>query len=295
MEALATRGIAAAGVVLALVIGGWTGSRLTLQTQDAVELALAKRVSPEDAQRQALQEDASYEDSEEFYKLRIEEAVSKHGVTAPSMDRLREPNLFVEVASPGDTKTIAPNETLTEAGLSISAGLEEVEVERRGVRTKAMRTMARVANVGDTPLAYFLTMEVSGGCKVRSINRYDVMVLLPQEEAELSLCAGEHDVVVTALKIMEVTELGALWVSKVPPQAVGHDADISRAHVPGPGIEMCAEIPAVDFAGRIERGEAAWEDIVDFYSRHDCEASRWWPGYRRIIEPLKRLPAVAPS
>jgi hypothetical protein len=293
MDVVVSRSVAGAALALALALGGWTGARMTLATADAVDVALAQKIDPEQAQREALEKEASYRSSETFYQTRVDEAVARYEIPAPAHSRLLEPNTFFHVASPGDTRTIQPGKALREAGFEIRVRTESIEVERRGIRTKNTHTLAKLENTGDKPLAYFLRLRSrDGDCQIRALTRYDAMVLLPDERAEISVCSGEHAVEVLDLRLMEVTELGALWVSKVPPQAVGHDQLGARSHFPGPGIEMCAEIPANDIAGRIAVGETSWEDVVDFYSRHDCEVYRWWPGYRRIVEPLAALPVV---
>jgi hypothetical protein len=293
METIVTRSVAGAGLALALAFGGWVGARLTLETADAVDIALARRIDPDQAQRAALQQKASYEDSEEYYQIGIDDAVERYKITAPPRERLLEPNTFFHVASSGDTRLLAPGASLSQAGLDIRINVEDIDVERRGIRTKNTHTLAMVRNVGDKPLAYFLQLRSrTGDCQLRALTRYDAMVLMPDEEAEISVCSGSHEVEITDLRVLEVTELGALWVSKLPPQAVGHDDVSGRSHHPGAGIDVCAEMPALDFSTRIKDGEAEWEDIVDFYSRHDCDHYRWWPGYKRIVEPLTRLPAL---
>ena len=292
MELIHTRSIAGAGLGLVLIFGGYTASRLTLGTGDAVKLALARKIDPESAQRKALSKEASYKDSAEFYATSLSDAVEAHGVPDPGLERLREPNTFYDVVTLSDTREIQPGTALTEAGLRIAVKVEEVQVERRGVRTRAKHTLADISNTGDKPLAYFLDMRVATGeCQLKATGRYNTMVLSPGQSGEISVCTGTHSVEVTQLKIMEVTELGAIWVSKVPPLAVGHDEYVARFHDPGQGVDMCAEIPAVDFGRRIKAGEMAWEDLVDFYSRHDCEHYRWYSGYTRIMSPLAALPA----
>jgi hypothetical protein len=293
MEALATRSVAGAGLALTLAFGGWVGARMTLETADAVDIALARRIDPDRAQREALQQQASYSDSEEYYQIGIDDAVERYGLTAPPRERLLEPNTFFHVASSGDTRLLAPGASLSQAGLRISIKVEDIDVERRGMRTKNTHTLAMVRNVGGKPLAYFLQLRSrTGDCQLRALTRYDAMVLMPDEEAEVSVCSGSHEVEITDLRVLEVTELGALWVSKLPPQAVGHDDVSGRSHHPGPGIDVCAELPALQFATLINEGQAKWEDIVDFYSRHDCDHYRWWPGYKRIVDPLTKLPAL---
>ena len=296
METIAIRSIAGAGLALSLAFGGWIGSRLTLETADQVDIVLARRIDPDRAQREALQQKASYEDSEEYYQTRIDEAVERYKLTPTTRDQLLEPNTFFHAASPGDTKTVAPGTSIREAQLEIRIKVEDIDVERRGIRTKNTHTLAMVKNVGDKPLAYFLQMRSrAGDCQLRALTRYDAMVLTPNEEAEISVCSGAHEVEITELRVLEVTELGAVWISKLPPQAVGHDDLSGRSHFPGSGIDVCSEMPALDFATKIQSGQAEWEDIVDFYSRHDCEHYRWWVGYKRAAERLETLPVLVPK
>lgn len=294
MDAILSRSVAGAGVALSLALGGWMASRLTLDVAAAAETTLARRITPKQAQRQKLALEASYASSEALYQTRIDDAVAEHGVTAPSREQLLAPNTFFHVASLSDPRRLAPGASLREGGLSLRVRTEVIATERRGMRTKSEHTLVDVENVGATPLAYFVDLRVpAGDCQVRALTRFDAMALLPGEKGEFSVCAGNHEVEIRDLRIMEVTELGALWVSKVPPLAVGYDTVVARSHFAGSGIPMCAEISATEYVNRLKAGEVAWEDLIDFYSRHDCEHYRWWPGYRRIVEPLASLPAVA--
>lgn len=293
MEMIATRSIAGAGLFLSLALGAWVTSRLTLDIKATIETTMARRISPEQAQRQALELEASYASSEALYQTHIDDAVTEHGVTAPSREQLLAPNTFFHVASHSDPKYLAVGASMRESGLQLRVRTEIIETERRGMRTKNEHTLVDVENVGSVPLAYYLDLRArEGECQVRALTRFDAMALLPGEKGEISICAGSHEVEIRDFRIMEVTELGALWVSKVPALAVGYDHVVARSHFAGPGVQMCAELPAAEFANRIKGGEIAWEDLIDFYSRHDCEHYRWWPGYKRIVEPLAALPAI---
>ncbi|MFO7563247.1 MAG: hypothetical protein R6X02_11440 [Enhygromyxa sp.] len=293
MDAALPRSIAGAGLALSLALGGWITSRLTLDVAAAVETTMARRISPKQARRQALATEASYAKSETLYQTRLDDAVAEHGVAAPGRERLLAPNTFFHVASPGDPRRLAPGASLREAGLELRVRTEVVPTERRGMRIRAEHTLVDVENVGTTPLAYFVDLHAADSdCQIRALTRFNAMALLPGDKGELSVCAGSHEVEVRDLRIMEVTELGALWVSKVPAIAVGYDHVIARSHFAGPGIQSCAGLPGTDYVNRIKAGELAWEDLIDFYSRHDCEHYRWWPGYRRIVEPLGKLPAA---
>ena len=297
MEVIHTRAIAGAGLALCLLVGGYTGSRLTLGTADLVDVALARKVDPEKAQREKLAQEASYHDDEEFYATSLADSLETYKVADPGMERLLAPNTFEQVATPDAPKTVKPGGVFMQGGFRLRVLVESVKVERaRGVRTTIQHTLATIENTGEEPVAYFLELRSkSGECKLQATTKYNTMVLSPGAKGELSVCSGSHSVEIVDLRLMKITELGALWVSKVPPLAVGHDEITARSHDPGPGVPMCAEIPAVDFGRRIDAGEMRWEDLIDFYSRHDCEKFRWWAGYTRITEPLKSLPSNAPK
>jgi len=287
------RMLAGLGLISSLALGGWVASQLTLDTALAAETVMAKRIPPKQAQRQALEFEASHTLSEKFYRAQLDEIVEQRGLPAPDHARLLAPNPFLHAASPGAPQRIAVGASLREGGLSLRVKIEVMDVERGGMRTRSEHTLVQVENVGATPLAYFLAARGrDGDCRIRAVTRLDVMVLLPGERGAISICPGVHAVELTDLRIMEVTALGAMWLRKIPPRAVGHDPISVRSHDPGPDVELCAEIPAAELGARVSAGEIAWEDLIDFYSRHDCRHYSWWPGYTRAVEPLERLPVI---
>ena len=292
-----TRAIAGAALGLSLLIGGWTASDLTLATGAQVEAVMSKQVDPKTAQRKALAREASYEQSEAFYETRVEVAMAIYGDEAPatpSLEDLRQPNTFYQPITPGSPRSLGAGESLREGPLAMSVQVEELIADQRGIRSKTKHTLAKVRNQGSVPVAYFLDLRKEGGgeCRVRALTRFDAMVLEPGEQAEISICSGEHRVEVTDLRILELTAPGAIWIDKIPPQAVGLSTTVTRAHEPGRNIVMCTELPVADYAKRIAEGTLRWEDLIDFYSRHDCEQFRPPTDYRRAVEPLASLPVV---
>jgi hypothetical protein len=291
MDPGVSRAIAGVALISSLGVGGWTGLQLTTASGATVDELMSSRITVEQAQRQALAAEASYAGSETMYMAHVDDAVREHGVTAPSRERLLAPNPVFRPASPSKPKKIANESSWTVHGLKIQVVTEIVETELRGIRTKNQHTIAKLENVGTEPFAYYVDLHAGDNvCKVRTLSRFNAMALLPGEKGEISICAGVHEVEVRDLRIMHVTELGALWVSKVPALAVGYDSVVARSHTAGRGVDMCAELPANELAGKIEDGVLAWEDLIDFFSRHDCEHYRWFASYRRADAPLTQLP-----
>src|SRR5690606_13361657 len=135
------------GLALSLALGGWITSRLTLDVAAAVETTMARRITPKQAQRQALELEASYASSEALYQTRVDDAVAEHGVPAPTRERLLAPNTFFHVASPSDPRRLAVGASLREGGLELRVRTEVIATERRGMRTKTEHTLVDVENV----------------------------------------------------------------------------------------------------------------------------------------------------
>ena len=68
----------------------------------------------------------------------------------------------------------------------------------------------------------------------------------------------------------------------------------TAAHAPLVKVAACPDLDTKTLAAYLQAGTAAWADVVDFYSRHDCHRLQFFPGYRRAETALPSLPA-APS
>ncbi|NVB38322.1 hypothetical protein G6O69_10810 [Pseudenhygromyxa sp. WMMC2535] len=299
MDTTASRAIAGAALACALGLGGWTSSRLTATTEARAEVIMAKRVDPKVAQRQALAREPIYERSEAFYKTRVEVAhehyEAEEGVPLTTLAALREPNVFFHPITADAPRTLAPGESLREAPLEISVSVQQLVSEARGIRSKLAHTVVDVVNTGEVPVAYRLLLDKAGDgdCRLRAMTRYDAMVLEPGERAEISVCKDSHSIEISELRVLELTPAGAIWVDKLPAAAVALGENATRAHDPGRELVQCTELPVREYAARIQSGELAWEDLIDFYSRHDCENYEWVEGYTRALEPLASLPVLA--
>lgn len=297
MELTILRSIAGGSLAFVVAIGAWTGSRLTRDTAMEVETLLATEVDAKTAQKQAMASKAQYKESPAYYKTRVDAAVEAFGIEPPNMDRLRAPNPFHHPINMSDPKRIEPGQARREGPLSIAVRAEQRTIERGGMRTKNMHTYARVLNTAKVPVAYRLLMRKAeaGECQLRNVNRYDAVVLDPGERIDISICSGKQAVEVLDLRMLEITGIGATWVDKIPAQALALDPTSVKAHDPGEDVQPCTSLPAAELAKSIERGEFAWEDLVDYYSRHDCEEYRFWSDYRRLEAPAEGLPLLDPK
>lgn len=223
------------------------------------------------------------------YRGHVVESAVAHGIEAPTVDELLEPNAFSHPVSPGDVRVLAPSRPTQLGDLQFEVRVERRSLRhKRGMTSKSQHTSLLVTSEADRPLAYRLTTRPadSAECSLPVVFGYDALVIEPGETFEISVCSGRHAVEVIDLRTLEVSELGAAWIRQLPPEYLGLDAVTVRAHEPGPKVLRCEDEGTHAIADALEDETARWEDVIDFYSRHDCHAYAWSPTYRRSTAPL---------
>ena len=230
-----------------------------------------------------------------LYESRVQAAIAEQGLEAVSLDQLRQPNAFHHPITRSKPRILAPSSSKTEGPLLLSVRVDNRVVEGRGMQSKTQHTTLRVQNRGEVPVAYRLDMRKAGGgdCRARALINYDAMVIDAGQTVEISVCSGRQSVEILDLRMLEITPLGAGWVRKIPPRPVGLSLDASRAHAPTGEVEACT-MGSSELGEAISAGTIAWEDAIDFYSRHDCTHYQWWPEYRRAKAAVDTLPMLSP-
>jgi len=252
------------------------------------------RVSPEVARLQARSRGAGAEDSSIIYSTRMELAVEALGIESPSLEELRRPNTFTQLIDAAAPRVLAPGESLRVGPLSFQTKVEELPIRRADIHSSLRHTVGRLENHGPVALAYQLRTQKAGNdrCQIRAMLRYDAMVLDPGEVVEISLCTDSERIEITDLRTLTLTPVGAHWVGKLSPRMFGADTNTARAHNPGRDIVQCTELAHPDVLAALDAGEYGWEDIVDYFSRHDCGYYAWLPSYRLATEPTGSLPVL---
>ena len=227
------------------------------------------------------------------FEQQLREDLLRWGLTPITVQELAQPNAyFLEVSEP---VTLAPGRTWSSAHLRLRVRLDKVEYMQRGAKVSSVHVIARAENVSSKPIAYSLHMKgEAGSCDVRGAREHNAITLRPGEEAEIVVCAGRDRVVVERLEVLEVTDLGYHYLGQLSPLALGQDGITAAAHAPLVKVAACPDLDTKTLAAYLQAGTAAWADVVDFYSRHDCHRLQFFPGYRRAETALPSLPA-APS
>jgi hypothetical protein len=228
------------------------------------------------------------------FEQQLREDLLRWGLTPITVQELAEPNAYAVEAS--EPITLAPGRTWSSPHLRIRVRHDKVEYMQRGAKVSSVHVVARIENVSPKPIAYSLRMRgEAGSCAVRGAREHNAVTLRPGEEAEIVVCAGRDRVIVERLEVLEVTDLGHHYLSQVSPLALGQDAITAAAHRPLVQVGACPDLDAKTLAAYIQAGTAAWADVADFYSRHDCHRLQFFPGYRRAEAALPSLPSMPPQ
>lgn len=285
--------IAAVVLALTLLAGVYISGKARRDTERRVADLHAGVERTEQAVADEAPPPASLELDPQQFQQRLGEDIERFGLEPVTLESLSKPNAFVEeVTGP---ITLAPGQSWSSKHVRIKVRLDKVNYMQRGAKVSSVHSLARVQNVSKKPIAYHLVMKGEAGkCKVRGAREHNAVTLMPDESAEIVVCAGRDKIRIERLEILEVTVLGHHYLSQVSPLALGQDGTTAAAHKPLVAVAMCANLDAKTLAAYIQAGTASWVDVVDFYSRHNCHRLQFFPGYRRAEEPLAQLPVPLP-
>ena len=157
-----------------------------------------------------------------------------------------------------------------------------------------------IANLADHDLGYLVeTSPQPGGpgCKQRTLLVHDAMVIRRRANLERSECgyAPGMKLDIVRVETVEVDGLQSIYLSRVPPTAVGADPVLARAHRPHllNGVVPCNLALSHMLRTAIEDGTVRWRDLVDFYARHRCDSYQFPMEYRAFESNGERpLPAA---
>jgi hypothetical protein len=282
-----------AGIVLAILmgVGGWYGTTANAATEVELQVVLSKRSDVKVEQRKALDRGFEFEKTREAFVTALAQDVTKHALGSTSIEELEASAKFFHVVS--EQKELAPGGRIDDEHVSVVASVEKVTYQKGGASIRADHSVVTVKNVSSRPIAWFgrFSSVDRGRCEARGARRHNTNALWPNEEAQVPVCAGSGGVVVEDLRVLELTNVGYVYLSQVPPQTFGYDENRSQSHTPPRGVTRCALVPATQIANRIKNGDWKWEDVADFYARHNCQRHQIPNDYVMAKDGIK-LPVV---
>jgi|JI10StandDraft_1071094.scaffolds.fasta_scaffold93805_3 hypothetical protein len=229
--------------------------------------------------------------SESAWRSFLEQDARAAGVPTPSAEQMNRPLVFrtdatARLLGPGD----APLEV---AGLRLEV---KAVADDDGPGRLLVLT---ITNLADHDLGYQIVAAAQPGgpgCNTRTVLMHDAMVVGRRASVERSECgyADGMKLAIARVETVEVEGLQSVYLSRVPPSAVGGDPAITKAHRPHlpSGMAPCNLGMSQVLRSALEERSVGWRDLVDFYARHRCDSYQFSMEYRAFTKPGERpLPA----
>lgn len=231
--------------------------------------------------------------SESAWRSFLEQDARASGVPTPTEEQMKKPLVFAVDEAPHE---LAPGGTPLEvAGLRLSA---KAVGDNDGPGKLLVLT---IENLADHDLGYQVvatTVPGGAGCNTRTLLVHDAMVVQRRASLERSECsyAAGMTLKIQRVETVEVDGLQSVYLSRVPPTAVGGDSLLAKSHRPHlmNGMTPCNIGLSQLLRTAIENKTVAWRDLVDFYARHRCDSYQFPMDYRAFTKAGERkLPAIA--
>lgn len=170
-------------------------------------------------------------------------------------------------------------------------------IEVAGLRLRVERASDQVVmvieNLLDSDAAYEVTSAPSSGpgtCNSARPLPFNAMVIAKGQSERRTECTwrGGMAIIVTKVETIELSPLGAWYVSQLPPQVVGIENRIARGHRGIEASEKCSAVVSQVVRTGLDRGDIGWRDLVDFYSRHRCQTYSFPSSYRAFKSDNER-------
>lgn len=289
---LGRRLAASAGLTLVVVGGVIASGRLTASPADRADSPADSEAS--DPERGAGAGARTTVAEEAAFATGLAEDLRAHGLPPMTVEELARPNRYASELD--HAVVLGRGRSWSSPHLRITAAIEKVRYHRHGATVSAPHALALIRNVSDVPIAYFVRLRSAdrGACEVRGARAHNAMALMPGEEAQVVVCAGKGKIRFDRVEVLEITPIGDLYFSRVPPVAVGYDEVTLAAHRLPEGVRGCTTFDTGSVEGWLREGRVRWVDIADFYSRHDCDRASLFPAYRHATSPVPHLPVTPP-
>jgi hypothetical protein len=230
------------------------------------------------------------------YKAILTEDSKKFGAGV-TVSSLADPMPY-KVELEGNQRLIG-KDNLQTPHLEISAKVEKQWSQMGGNQGIGVdQFLLTIKNKTNRYVAYRVQTEVPDPrvCRSKGVIPHNAIALKPQEEITRAECLWTRGFFAT-IKRVEVMELPAFsyyYVSRLHPPHVLYSERTSSGHQTPIG-KPCELVPWRDIQAGADAGDVAWDDVIDFYARHNCDEYTFFRGYKRRTTHDEALPASAPA
>jgi hypothetical protein len=233
--------------------------------------------------------------STDLYRQAIAQDAQRAGLPAPSLEEMGRAFAWRVMDLHGERAVLRPGDPPVElAGLRLSAIQHAVD------GSEPLLSLV-VENPAARPVAYRVLTDVSvsrGICRNRTILPHNGNVVAAGGREVRSECGFRRgiELYVERVESAELAPLAALYLSLVPPAALGAGERAAAGHRPAlpPGVVGCNVAMSQSVRRALEDGHTQWRDLADFYARHDCVRFQVPEGYKAFaVDGAHPLPVVA--
>lgn len=231
--------------------------------------------------------------SPQIFRALVEQDAKAFRIPAPTPAELAAPNAyFEEFQGRRKLKVKSPFET---QHLRLTLQIEKRQANLGGQSFSSEHLVLHIENRTPRFLAYRVRTAVGDRTKCASKGDipHNALVLEPSQTLVRSECLYRSDAAVEVLgvEVMEVTPLGAFYVSRLQPHVTLFDQRTAAGHVPLEGAPCPQTFSWREIQEGLDRKQLGWRDVIDFYARHNCDEYSFWSGYRYRTDPAAPLPA----
>jgi hypothetical protein len=234
-----------------------------------------------------------------YYKATVEETAKKYKLAPPTIEAMAAPLAYSDELSAARTMKPDKDQLDTRHLHLVTHVSKEWSTTGSAQRLRVDHLLLSITNKSDRPIAYHVetVMPDTARCKNKAALAQNAVALKPGETIQRSECMWGKGLglEVKKIEVLELTDLGYFYTSRLLPAQVLLGERATAGHVPPDKLKPCNFVPWREIHAASEvKGGTQWGDVLDFYARHDCDEYSYFPSYRRWTA-TGELPAVPPA
>lgn len=236
-----------------------------------------------------------YRYKETFYHSIVADDIKKAGLNAAVYDLLRKGNTYA--AEFKGAKRLKYGASFETPHLKMQAIKNNYWVGEEGQGYRTEHLSLKITNKTKQYLAYRVITSIEGRCSGKGIIAHNALALKPQESVIRTECLvrdTDGGLAITSVEVMEISPVGYYYVSRLDPPKMWFDDRTSDGH-DNAKQPPCKIMPWRIFQEADNTKQGDWIDVLDFYSRHNCDEYTYFIGYHWSEKGPKTLPVKPPS
>jgi hypothetical protein len=192
-------------------------------------------------------------------------------------------------------RKLAPRSPIETPHLRLALDIEKHQASMEGQSYSFEHLVLRIENRTGKYLAYRVLTDVAERkkCSSKGDIPHNAIVLEPNQTLRRTECVYRRNAVIEVdrVEVMELPQLAAVYVSRLPATGVLYDRRTSAGHLPLKGTLCPQTFSWREIQEGIDHKQIDWRDVVDFYARHNCDEYAFFRTYRFRTDAAAPLPA----